>query len=645
VNPRKLYIQHTLILAIGALCGLFCAFLFTGIRFDFSAEITRARVFGIVSSTILNGYPKSRDLLTYLSVLGFPILFALISWLAWSRTRRDGLRTLLHSTDVQTAERSQQKWLYLLLVIAVGLVLSFDINMFYGISFNNYAKAWPFLGEEGVMLEWAQRALNGEVYGRDYFCAYGPMQIYPLAWVLALFGKSVVTARVYTYVLNLAGYAIVTFLLYKTVRNRIVFSLSTLTYFFIFNTLSEFSPNTTILRFILGIFPLLLLHLYRCHKRPAVLALAGGVAAQSVLFSQEAGLCSVATVAAIFLVQLYLDRDLSRTVREGAIFLAGFVLSISPMLLYLGYKGALGPFFESIYGYPKLMTLGLLCFPFPAFRDFIAHPLTGGAFFPYSVIFIYVFSSLALLPPLLLGKANKETLFELSLTIFGILLFRVALGRSDETHVQMASHPAFLLCFLFLDGSLRKILSNRPRYERTGSAIMVFMLLLSLFVIFFTSPILNRTVLIGVGGLINAHQKLNLHRSGIAIPEIERTGVFVDPVTARSMKQIHAFLSTRTKPGDYVYFFPNEAIYYFLFDRKNPTRYAMAYYAITFQQRIELIADLERKKPRYVIMSPNTWRIDDIPESVQVPEVVSYIRERYKPVQHSADVVFLERVQ
>lgn len=643
--PPKLYIRHTLILGAGALCGLFFATLFSSIHFDFSAEITRARELGITSKTILSGYPKSRDLLTYVLVLGLPVLVALIPWFFWSRTQQEGLRTMFDPTNGEMSERYAPRRLCLLFVIVVGFVLSFDMNTFYFPAFNDYVKAWIFLGEEGEMLEWAQRVLNGEVYGRDFFCLYGPMQIYPLALALEIFGKSVVTARVYTYVLNLAAYAVVTFLLYETVRSKIVFTLSALAYFLAFSRLGVFPPNTTILRFVLGILPLLLIHLHRRHKRPAVLALAGGVAAQSLLFSQEAGLCSVATVAALFLVEIYLERDLSKTIREGATFLAGFALSIAPMLLYFGYKDALGPFFESIYGYPKLLMLGYGCLPFPTFRDFITHPLTGGLFFPYWVIFIYVFSCLALLPPLLLGKANKETLFKLSLTLFGILLFRVALGRSQELNVLKVSHPAFLLCFLHLDGGLRTILSNRPRYERTGSAIMVLTCLLSLLALFSTSPHVNSTVRLAGREFVNVRKKLTVYRSGIAVPEIKRAGVFVDPVTARSMKQIHAFLSARTKPGDYVYFFPNEPIYYFLFDRKNPTRFAMSYFAITSQQRIELVADLERRKPRYVIMSPNTWRVDDIPASVQVPEVFDYIREKYRRAQRSADVVFLERAE
>ena len=98
-----------------------------------------------------------------------------------------------------------------------------------------------------------------------------------------------------------------------------------------------------------------------------------------------------------------------------------------------------------------------------------------------------------------------------------------------------------------------------------------------------------------------------------------------------------------TKPGDYVYFFPNEAIYYFLFNRNNPTRYASAYLAVTADHRRELVADLELNRPRYVIYSLKTWRMDDIGETIQVPEVVNYLRRAYRPVVNLGDVVVLER--
>ena len=72
---------------------------------------------------------------------------------------------------------------WVLLVIACYLFVSFDVGYFYGTS-----PGWPFLGEEGSHFAYVQSMLSGGVYGRDFTCPYGPMMIYPMFWLVKLFG-------------------------------------------------------------------------------------------------------------------------------------------------------------------------------------------------------------------------------------------------------------------------------------------------------------------------------------------------------------------------------------------------------------------------------------------------------------------------
>jgi hypothetical protein len=124
---------------------------------------------------------------------------------------------------------------------------------------------------------------------------------------------------------------------------------------------------------------------------------------------------------------------------------------------------------------------------------------------------------------------------------------------------------------------------------------------------------------------------------------LPRSGVSFDILLARQLLPVRSFLESNTRPGDYVYFFPNEAAYYFLFDRRNPTRYAIAYFAATRSQRQEMIADLEQHRPEYVVYSLTPWRVDDIPEEQQVPELVAYLRQRYELRQDLGDTLILQR--
>lgn len=640
-----LYAQHLGVLIGGASLGALLALVVGGIPIDFSAEIARARELGIVSKTILAGYPKSRDLVNALSVVGLPVLVAFAGWLVWSRRDRSRLRALLsHPDPPRTPSSGLRRWLVPALVASIGLVLTFNINVFYRPGFNAHVGAWIFLGEQGELLEWAGRTLQGQVFGRDYFCLYGPMLIYPLAAALKIFGTNVVVARVYSYALNLVGYAIGIFFLDRTLRTRTGFALSSLVFLLAFNMLYSFTANTTLLRAALGVLPLLLMHLNHAKPQTALVVAAGAVAGQSLLFSQEIGLCCLATLGLWVGLELLLERDLPRAAREAGLLLASVCASVAPFAVYLALHGALGAALESLYGFPRLATLGFGSLPFPSFRAFVAHPIASGAVFHYWVIGVYGVSLLGLLPRLWLGVRDPRLPLEGALTVFGLLIFRIALGRSGEVNVFRSALPAFLLCFLHLERAARVALRGRPRALRIGGAAQATVWALSLGGLFAGSPYLESRLVAQLHDLAHASGKLTLVESGRSLPTLERAGVFVDDTTARSIDQIQDFLSANTRPGEYVYFFPNEAIYYFLFDRRNPTRYALSYFAISRQQRLELVRELEDKKPRYVVFSPRTWRVDGIPEAIQVPEVVAYLRRHYRPVRSSPDVVFLERV-
>jgi nickel-dependent lactate racemase len=109
--------------------------------------------------------------------------------------------------------------------------------------------------------------------------------------------------------------------------------------------------------------------------------------------------------------------------------------------------------------------------------------------------------------------------------------------------------------------------------------------------------------------------------------------------------KISSFIQANTIPHEYVYFFPNEAAYYFFFDRHNPTRYAAVYHAITREHRLELVADLEKKKPRFVVYSMTTARIDGISENIQAPEVVEYLHKEYNLYLDLKDIRILKRIR
>ena len=372
--------------------------------------------------------------------------------------------------------------------------------------------------------------------------------------------------------------------------------------------------------------------------------LAGLIIGQSLLFSQEVGFCSFIAVLTGLTLHFYFKREGQSFVRACILVAFGTVISVAPMLIYLSAKGAFAPFLADFIGYPKLIMLGYACLPFPSFKAFIANPLGEPLFF-FWPIFVYIACTLNVVPPLLSGKANKDQVLKVSLLIFGLLLFRIALGRSAEENIHKILPPAILLLFLIIDNSLITISRAKFLFLRVAHGALICALVLSTAMVVFRANYLTINFASTMNGIASLNEKWSIANDlGYQVPAVERGGIYYDPKTARGLVAIGNFLEANTQPGEYVYFFPNEAAYYFLFNRNNPTRYSFSYTAVTTAHRKELVDDLEKNKPRYVVYSRNTWRVDNIREDVQVPEVFRYLQDNYRMYQEFEDVAILKRI-
>jgi hypothetical protein len=638
-SQNALYATHISLLLAGLLAGLYIAYHVLSFDFNFNAELRLAKELGIVSYTTINNYAKSKDILTYIVLIGLPVLSAVGVWLIWARKQR----TLLHmlfSAEAENPPDRDRAWRFSLGCVAGAyLVCSWNINFFY-----QHNGLWEFLGEEGEILAWVQAILTGNVYGRDFFCLYGPLLIYPLAWANELFGVTVITERVYTLCLNLAAYGIIIYFLYTACRGRLTFIIAAFIYLLAFSPLVFRSPNCSYLRVAIGILPLVFAYQYQHNGRKTLLAASGAVIGLSLLFSQEVGICS--GLALVFCMALHAaaQRDYKSMPVRLALILCGGLAMLMPMILYLSVTGAIGPVLSMMYEYPKLAALGYGSLPAPSFAAFLEAPLNEGPLLFYGIIGIYICTAVFLIPRLLMGRLNRDCILTAGLIVFGVLLFRSALGRSDQYHVYYASQPAFLLLFVTIDRAAAGIRGRLPVFVKAGNCLLVVGLLIFLRLLFVDAYNVRNSFVSARDDLKNFSRKWTLIHTGAEVPGLARAGVLFDPATAETLKKIKCFLDAHTTSGDYIYFFPNEAAYYFLFDRSNPTRYALASFAATSEHRRELVADLEKNKPRYIFYPVYTWRIDNISDDQLLPEVVSYIHQKYKQHLTIGEFLILQRM-
>lgn len=455
---------------------------------------------------------------------------------------------------------------------------------------------------------------------------------------MKLFGTTVTVQRGYTLFLNMLAHALVVAFLWKEIKSRAVFFISCLIYFSVFHLLGSPSLNITYLRCVLGVYSIELCYLYINSNRKYILIVAGVFEGILLLLSQEVAICSILSILVMLFIGAYNVNGWVKMIREMLLFFTSIIVTMLPLIFYFIANNALMPAFHMLQTYPKLFSIGFNCLPFIDFKKFINNPLDKHTLFPDWIIFIYIISALTLLPRLLTKSIKRSLILRFGILIFGIILYRSALGRCDMYHVLFVSPPAFLLTMFMADDLL-----NQTRIGLNfGRTIITIFIIISLIPLF--------TITIAGNGLRKEYKYMTLpnkrfyiDKLGISAPEITRGGIFYCNDQYDNINKIGYFLRLYTKENDYVYFFPNEATYYFLFNKREPTRYNVSYLAATFEQRRELLNDLEKNKPEYVIYSLDTWRIDNIPENIQEPEVLEYLRQKYKTFQNLGNILILKR--
>jgi hypothetical protein len=609
-------------------------------EFYISGDLQEIKNLGIVSITALEEHSKSKDTINYFFLLFIPTLFSLGFWYVWARKNRIYLFLIFDKKYGIDFIPNKNLLVFVFLILAFYLYFTFDTNLFIIPGWNKYVGSWILFGEEGENLAWIQSLLSGEVYGKDFFCLYGPMLIYPLFWVMKLFGPSILVARFYVYFLDLISYGIIIFFLYRTVRSKPVLILSVLFSLIIFPPFKHISINFTYFRFVIGILPLLMMIIFIETKKKWLIILMGFVLGQCFLFSHEVGISSFLTLISSLSIYYLSKRKPVYFIKNVVLLFLSLAISILPMLLYLSHKGALIASINNIFKVQKFASLGWGGLPFPSLINFVSNPISEN-FFLYWVIFLYILVLIFSMPRIIFCKLDGNLLIKLSLAIFGIMLFYIVVRRPTTENIFKVFSPAFLLAVLIFDKAINDIFESN-KIIKFSNIIFLALFILSIFFLIYNSKFMQGTVMATKNLILKKH--LTVIELSCEIPEIKRGGILYNCNTAKSLIKIKDFLDRNTNEGEFVYFFPNEAVYYFLFNRNNPTSFALSYFAISLEQRKKLISELEKNKPKYIIYSLKTWRVDNILEIVQVPEIVNYINNNYDLYRDLGEIHVLKRI-
>ena len=85
------------------------------------------------------------------------------------------------------------------------------------------------------------------------------------------------------------------------------------------------------------------------------------------------------------------------------------------------------------------------------------------------------------------------------------------------------------------------------------------------------------------------------------------------------------------------------AVFYYLVERPNPTRFVLGHQIVTQAHRDEVLRDLRRNPPRYVVWNDRGVRVDGIPDRVVLGEALyGWLQQNYEPATRLGSVRILE---
>ena len=539
-------------------------------------------------------------------VLAVTLIFSVIAW----------------KKEVTTA--------WLLTVVLFTLPLFLRVATTSPVTLIEFTNEWRLLAEEGQVMGWVTKVSHGGVPFLDMIVTRGPIVIYTTALALREFGQNLVIARAWILTLSiLMMYGGALFCL-TFFESKLLRWLS----LFLMLLIHDISYRTGFAMASLGLF-----WIGFRQNRGIFTVLCGMCVALALLSSLESGAAALIAIFGTVIVAAVTVPDRRAFARHGALVAAGLGIVLVPPSLFFLSRGELGEIINGVIVYPKYAMLGFASSPFPNVLKIFRNEMNAGHFWFsatqrvfalwYMPPLVYLFTFFLFLRWAVSRSLDRRVLMILMLAIYGWVMFRSALGRSDFHHLYFCVPPAFALCLLHAD-RIKSSLSMKGLFQNPDHlAALFFACLLPVWFLWQRPndrliPVTQNFAqcLTGTSDIPEDFQPFQTPRlRGILLPAPIRN----------KMEMILKTVDSERKPGDCVYAFPTIPLYYFLLDSPNPTRYEWAYQAITHDMRVEALQSLERAKPRFIINSLDPHRrLDGIPPWVALPEIWNYMQDNYK---------------
>ncbi len=489
----------------------------------------------------------------------------------------------------------------------IALII-FAVSLAYFASYIRYGLAY----DEGYLLDSVEKILDGQVIYRDFHHTYAPGSFYLVAALFKVFGKNILTERFVFALLEALKCSLAFLVVRKVTRSGFAY-LAPL--------LMIIAPGPLHKVFFPGFgFVALYAVLATMPRAPRWYLGCGAVIGGCAVFRQDvAGFAIIGCVAAILIESFRSQSGLLSLPRRVGYLVAGVAIALAPVVFYFHREGALGAMVHKIVvdGMLDNMT-NRIPYPGPAALTgvdwrYAAYLVPVKAFF-YLPFAVYALSLAVIVKGLLRRTWTREHTAFAVILMASVMAFNQSAFRSDIGHLLQTMQYVFLLVPVVL-ASGHSFLARRLGLAGRGSLALKYVLLLGapLALVWVTVACTLATTNPGIGA--------RFQKEGLSVGDSEYLGsvlvrvgnntgldlkrapVYVTPGEARFFSGIKRFLDADTSPGEYVLAVPQLQTLYFLFDRRNPTRYAHYRRRLSGEEEQRYIDDIKSHGTNYILLT------------------------------------------
>jgi hypothetical protein len=458
--------------------------------------------------------------------------------------------------------------------------------------------------DEGLLAYGAVRVAGGEIPHRDFVSVQPPFSYYTTAALFKICGTSLAALRIF----GLAIFLLLPSLIYGVARNFItcpILSFAAAVPACVLGLPYVYFVPLAAWQGIIASVAAVLLFIPAMLSRQQWLAILAGLLSGVSLFLRHDQ--AVYTIVSIFVfvgvLSLLRDDSISKTNLKRALlfWLAGIGLIAIPSIIMWWRMGALPEMFRQLIVFPFATYRKTSALPFPKFTAARSILNTAIVLLFYLPPIVQAIAALYLVQSVLRRRFRLREAALLFLTAWSALFYLQVTARSDQTHLLLTLPPFFLLT-AFGYSIVRQTIAKRRAIDITVSLILAILAGSFLWIL---RPM-------ALPDVSRATEQLALERGGVYVEQPGGVVTFV--------KSVQDFVP----PTRSILALPYQPMFYFLCQRRNPTRWNYLWPGDqTAADHERFIEEAERDPPAVVLLSEQR-QLD-----ASAPAIVAYVDAHY----------------